>query len=221
MEIYELRADHLAFYYDEHSILRDASFTVKRGERIAIAGENSTERTMLLNIILRLHDSEGGGIFFDDQDTEKMELELYRSQFSVVAQFPYLFQDTIRDNLDPFFHYTDKELISFFRRFHMDDVYKRLPDGLDTPINVDGTNLSGGEKQKLAFLCGVLKRAPFLILDECTSGYDKESEEWLFTQGLGLLHDTGIIFVTHQSQYLNCFDRVYQLKNGRLMEIAV
>ena len=145
-----------------------------------------------------------------------MNIEEYRTLFSTVSQAPHLFQETVRENLDPYKRYTDKKILEYFSKFNMDDVYEHLPYGLDTVVGVSASNLSGGEKQKLALLRAVLENTPILILDECTSNYDRESEEWLFSEGLSLLRDRSVIFVTHQPQYLQYFDKVYALKAGKL-----
>mgnify|MGYP002231001009 FL=1 len=142
----------------------------------------------------------------------------YRSLFSVVSQFPYLFQETIRKNLDYEGKYGEEELKAVFSVAGMEELLTHFPNGLDTLVGVDSTNLSGGEKQKLAFLRAMLHPAPIFIFDECTSNLDRESEEWFFTKGLDMLGDKLVILITHQLEYTKKCDKIYEIKNGRIIK---
>ncbi len=210
----ELEADRISFSYGERAILREASFRVKRGERIAVVGENGSGKSTMLNLLLRFYEPKAGEIRVDGKKAESLDLTRYRQLFAVVTQFPYLFQETVRENLDNGRGYSDEEIREAFFTLHMEELYRRLPEGLDTVIGVNAANLSGGEKQKLALIRAWLQDAPILILDEATSNYDQESEEWLFAKGLELFRDRMVILVTHQPQYLGYCDRVYRLENG-------
>lgn len=214
-----LRVDHLEFGYNEKVVLDDVAFKVKRGEKIAIIGENGSGKSTLLQILLRLYVPQKGEIFLDTEKAKDINLEKYRAQFSVVSQFPYFFQETVRANLDPNGEHDDQDIIEVFRELKMMDVYNALEHGLDTKIGVDSTNLSGGERQKLALARAVLKNSPIFIFDECTSNYDSKSEEWLYTQWLDILHEKKVIFVTHQTKYLKYFDKIYMLTEGKMKQV--
>lgn len=216
----EIRIENLSFGYEGRKILENISLTIQKGECIAIIGENGSGKSTLLQILLKLYLPDGGDLFLNGQKADKLNLKEYRSLFAVVTQSPYLFQETIRENIDPFRNYTDKEIMEVMHWMKMDALLEHFPQGLDTVIGVEGTNLSGGERQKIALLRAVLRKAPILIFDESTSNFDQESEEWLFAEGLEQLRDRMIIFVTHRMEYLGFFDRVYEIKGHNLYEIS-
>lgn len=215
-EIESLYVVHLKFRYNENLLLEDISFKAKKGEKIAIIGENGSGKSSLLYILLRLYELQEGNIFLNNENIENIDLKMYRAQFSVVTQFPYFFHETVRKNLDPNGEYSDYEILEVFKLLRMMDLYNILEYGFNTQIGVDSSNLSGGERQKLALIRAILKKAPILILDECTSNYDTSSEKWFYTQGLNILQNKIIICVTHQRQYLENFDRVYLLSKGKM-----
>lgn len=216
----QLSVKDLVFGYNNKTVLDGITFNVTKGEKIAIVGENGSGKSTLLNCILGFCDFQTGQILIDSRDIKTIDLEKYRLNFSVVLQFPYLFQDTVRRNLDFEDKYTDDEIIAVFKKLGMISVYFSLKKGLDTQIGVGATNISGGERQKLALIRAVLKNAPILILDECTSNYDVNSEKWLYTEGLNLFNDKMVIAIVHQFQYLKYFDKVYQMVDGRLVEMC-
>ncbi|MDC7290399.1 ABC transporter ATP-binding protein/permease [Blautia schinkii] len=213
--------DRVDFRYNQRKILSDVSFEMKKGEKIAIIGENGSGKSTLLHLLLRLYEPESGKILVDGIDATEIDLAIYRSFFSVVTQSPYLFQETIRENVDSFGNYSEQEILETFSLLGMTELLKHLSDGINTKIGVESANLSGGEKQKIAIIRAVLKKSPILILDEGTANFDQESEEWLFSEGLKLFKDKIVLLITHQLQYLNKFDKVYELKDGNLDEVKM
>ena len=217
-EFHSLELRKVCFGYDGKRILRDVSMKLYRGQRIAIIGENGSGKSTLIQILLRFFQPDSGMIVINGQEAEDIVLTEYRSLFSVVSQFPYLFQETIRKNLDYEGKYGEEELKAVFSVAGMEELLTHFPDGLDTLVGVDSTNLSGGEKQKLAFLRAMLHPAPIFIFDECTSNLDRESEEWFFTKGLEMLGDRLVILITHQLEYTKKCDKIYEIKNGRIIK---
>lgn len=214
----ELRS--VKFGYDNKTILDDISLKMKRGEKIAIVGENGSGKSSLLSIILRLYDINEGEILINNMDAYEIELSQYRTLFSVVFQFPFLFQETIRKNLDYKNIFNDEEIIEVFSKMGVKKVLNILPQGLDSQIGVCGMNISGGEKQKLALVRAVLYSAPILIFDENTSNFDCESERWFFEKGIDLFPNSLIILITHQLQYVEKFDKVYSIKDGKIHDLT-
>ena len=217
-EFHSLELRNVCFGYDGKDVLRNVSMELYRGQKIAIIGENGSGKSTLIQILLRFFQPDSGKIFINGQEAEDIVLTEYRSFFSVVSQFPYLFQETIRKNLDYEGRYGEEELKAVFSVAGMEELLAHFPDSLDTLVGVDSTNLSGGEKQKLAFLRAMLHPAPIFIFDECTSNLDRESEEWFFTKGLELLGDRLVILITHQLEYTKKCDKIYEIKNGRIIK---
>jgi len=129
---------------------------LRRGQRVAVVGDNGSGKSTLIQLLLRFYEPDSGEILVNGKNSRAIDLEEYRALFSVVSQFPYLFQETIRENLDYEGRYTDEELKAAFRETGMEELLAHFPQGLDTVIGVSGTNVSGGEKQKLAFLRAML-----------------------------------------------------------------
>lgn len=218
-EFHTLELRRVCFGYGEKAIIRNATMQLCRGQRIAIIGDNGSGKSTLIQLLLRFYEPDSGEILINGRSNAEMDLEKYRSMFSVVSQFPYLFQETIRENLDCEGRYSDEELKAAFCGNGMEALLAHFPQGFDTVIGVNGTNISGGEKQKLAFLRAMLHPAPVLIFDESTSNFDQESEKWFFTEGLERLQDRLVIVITHQLKYVRDCDKIYEIKNGGLHEI--
>lgn len=193
---------NVIFNYGERRILKGVALKLYKGEHIAIVGENGSGKSTLIDLLLRMREPDSGKILINGKDTSLIKLNIYRDLFSVVSQFHYLFQDTLRENLDFKGKYSDDEIIGAFARVDMMNTYRSLPQGLDTVVGVNGMNLSGGERQKFAFIQAFLSDAPILIFDEATSNYDQETENWFFTNGLEILENKTVIVVTHQYQFL-------------------
>lgn len=215
-EFHSLELRKVCFGYDGKRVLRDVSMKLYRGQKIAVIGENGSGKSTLIQILLRFFQPDSGMIVINGQEAEDIVLTEYRSLFSVVSQFPYLFQETIRKNLDYEGKYGEEELKAVFSVAGMEELLTHFPDGLDTLVGVDSTNLSGGEKQKLAFLRAMLHPAPIFIFDECTSNLDRESEKWFFTKGLEMLGDRLVILITHQLEYTKKCDKIYEIKDGKI-----
>lgn len=217
-EFHSMELSKVCFGYDGKRVLRDVSMKLYCGQKIAVIGENGSGKSTLIQILLRFFQPDSGKIFINGQEAEDIVLTEYRSLFSVVSQFPYLFQETIRKNLDYEGKYGEEELKAAFSVAGMEELLTHFPDGLDTIVGVDSTNLSGGEKQKLAFLRALLHPAPIFIFDECTSNLDRESEKWFFTKGLEMLGDRLVILITHQLEYTKKCDKIYKIENGRIIK---
>ena len=217
-EFRTMELQRVCFGYGKKPVIRNASMQLRRGQRVAVVGDNGSGKSTLIQLLLRFYEPDSGEVLVNGKNSRAINLEEYRALFSVVSQFPYLFQETVRENLDYEGRYTDEELKAVFRETGMEELLAHFPQGLDTVIGVSGTNVSGGEKQKLAFLRAMLHLAPVLIFDECTSNFDHESEEWFFTEGLELLGDKLVILITHQLKYVENCDKIYEIRNGKIEE---
>lgn len=210
-----IEVTNVSFGYRKKYIINHAFMTMKMGERIAIIGENGSGKSTMIQILLRLYEPDSGKILIDGKNYLSVNLKSYRGFFSVVTQNAYLFHETIRENLDYFGTYSDEDIIQTFSDLGMKDLYNQFPDGLDTIVGVDGANLSGGERQKLVFVRAILRKSPIFIFDESTSNLDEESEKWFFTKGLDLIRDKLVILITHQTCYIEKFDKIYVMENGK------
>lgn len=148
---------------------------------------------------------------------QDFSLDVYRSMFSVVSQDPYLFLGSIMENIDLQGNATQEDIEAALHASRVDSYLKRMPNGVNTKIGVNGAKLSGGEKQKLAVARALLKDAPIIILDEATSGFDVESRRYLHDVIMHEMKGKTVIMITHHYENLKGIDRIYKLENGLLL----
>lgn len=206
-------------YQADCPILRDVSFHVEPGEKVAIIGKNGSGKSTILNLLLRFYTPSAGEITANQIPISEYKLDEYRSLFSVVSQRPYLFLGDIADNIDLTGHASETAIRSAMDASGVSQYIQRMPDAAKTSIGHNGTRLSGGEKQKLAVARALLKDAPIVILDEATSGFDVESDSYLHDMIVHHMETKTVIMITHHYEHLEGMDRVYQLENGRLQEV--
>ena len=200
--------------FDGREVLKDISFTMKKGEKFAFVGANGSGKTTLLNLLLRMQEPTSGEIQIDGIPIQDYNIEDYRNKFSVVTQDIHLFQGTVRDNItfdSNTFEFTSNETIKFCT-----DVIEKWDKAYETEAGSSGMKLSGGERQKIALLRALNHKTSILILDEATSNYDTESEN-AFNEFIKHNTDYDFYFIiTHRKEILNNVDKVLYLSNGHI-----
>ena len=209
------------FSHTQDALLEDINFTASPGEKIAIIGPNGSGKSTLIDLILRFARPQRGEILVNGRDAAALSDEQYWSLFAVVDQEPYFFQDTIRHNLDPAGRHTDTQIVQALTRCGAADFFQeRFHGDLNHVIQFDAGDLSGGERKKLAIARAILKDAPIVILDEAAADYDFQAELHPSRMVSTGFPDQILIYITHNYAYLDIFDRVYQLTQGRLRELT-
>lgn len=212
-----LAFEHVGFRYEENrEILRDVSFHVEPGEKIAIIGQNGSGKSTILNLLLRFYEPRTGAVLVDDCDVRAFSLESYRGLFSVVSQEPYLFFGSVAENIDLSGSVEPARVEAAMRVSGVSGYVGRMPEGERTQIGRNGARLSGGEKQKLAVARALLRDAPIVILDEATAGFDVESDTYLHGVIVHEMQEKSVIMITHHYEHLEGMDRVYRLEDGCL-----
>lgn len=220
-ENYDVQFKNVSFAYEEKKeVLKDVSFRVSKGEKIAIIGANGSGKTTILNLLLRFVEPTKGMIEMNGKDITKISIDRYRALFSVVSQEPYLFYDTILNNINLDGRANKETVEKACRQSGASEFIKKLPKKEASRIGRNGARLSGGEKQKLAVARAIVKDAPIVILDEATSGYDVESDSYLHNVLLNELKDRSVIMITHRYDNLEGMDQVYRLSESRLERIG-
>lgn len=195
-------------------ILNDISFSIKKGEKVAIVGANGSGKTSIINVLLRLYIPTCGKVVLNGTDIQDFQIENYRDLFSVVNQKVYLFNTSIRNNIEMYKKYTDSEIKEACIKAGIHDYINELPNNYETNVGNDGTNLSGGEKQKIAFARSIIKSSKILILDEATSNFDKISETNINRfVGQRTGHDIEII-ISHKPDILKSMDKIILIEKG-------
>lgn len=212
----EIRAENLVFSYDRDKILDSASFILKKGSFCVINGPSGTGKSTLLKLLLGIYQPEQGRLFLQCGNEEIPVDSSTRRLFSYVPQGNLIFSGTLRENLlvvrpDA----TDEEIAFAVYVSAMDEYIPSLPDGLDTILGESGAGLSEGQVQRLAIGRAVLGGAPILLLDECTSALDKNTEA-LVLQRLRSLSDKTCIAITHRPVLEGICDTAIQMEAGKI-----
>jgi ATP-binding cassette subfamily B protein len=201
------------------TVLHDVSFTLRKGERIALVGPTGAGKTSIVCLLLRFYDPQVGEICLDGVDIRQMTLAELRYNIGLVLQDPFLFSAPLAHNLtlgNPAI--TRQALQHAARTLGTEQLIQRLPQGLDTPIMERGANLSVGEKQLLALTRALAYDPEILILDEATSSVDAETEAVLQSGIRTLLAQRTALVIAHRLSTIREMDRILVLDHGHLVE---
>lgn len=218
-----VRFDHVKFSYDpSNPLIEDLSFEAQPGQTVAIVGPTGAGKTTLVNLLMRFYEIQGGAITIDGVDTSKMTRHDLRSHFGMVLQDTWLFNGTIRDNLEYGLpegkHLSDEEMIAGAKATHVDEFVSRLPNGYDTEIDFDSSTLSQGECQLLTICRAFLAQPDILILDEATSSVDTRTE-MLVQQAMNTLRQGRTSFViAHRLSTIRDADLILVVNHGSIVE---
>lgn len=216
-----LEVRNLSFAYrDGLRVLSGLSFHVPAGRTVAIVGETGCGKTTVLSLLARLYECPPGSIFVDGVDLRSFSLASLSRRIALVSQEPWLFNDTLRNNLlfglDRDVHAA--ELDDVLRRARLDSVVGYLPDGLDSEIGDRGVKLSGGEKQRVSIARALLRRADILLLDEATASLDTETERRVQRALEESSRGRTVIIVAHRISTVRHADRIVVMGGGRVIE---
>lgn len=211
---------HVDFAYDSRSVeyaLTDVTLHIDSGETIGIIGGTGSSKTTLVNLICRLYDVKNGMVRVGEVDVRKYDLTTLRSEVSVVLQNNVLFSGSILDNLrwgDP--DATDEECIRACRLACADEFIDKLPDGYDTFIEQGGTNVSGGQRQRLCIARALLKKPKILILDDSTSAVDTATDARIRRAFREEIPGTTRLIIAQRISSVMDADRIIVLDDGKL-----
>jgi len=212
--------EDVSFSYDEgNPLIEDLSLTVSPGQMIAIVGPTGAGKTTLVNLIMRYYDIEAGRITLDDVDISTIRRSSLRSQVGMVLQDPWLFHGTIRDNIAygrP--EATDAEIIEAAKATFVDRFVHSLPDGYDTVIDDEGSNISAGEKQLVTIARAFLSKPALLILDEATSSVDTRTELLLQHAMAALRSNRTSFVIAHRLSTIRDADLILMMEDGHIVE---
>jgi subfamily B ATP-binding cassette protein MsbA len=215
----EIRFEDVAFAYGNEPVLSKVSFTVKRGEKIALVGKTGAGKTSLVNLLARFYDVTDGKILFDGVDIRQVTLSSLLDQIGIVTQRNVLFNDTVAKNIA-----YGRQDISFeqiqnaARAAYADEFISEMKEGYETIIGEMGTRLSGGQAQRMAIARAIFKNPPILILDEATASLDTASEQLVQNALDRLMTNRTTFAIAHRLSTIANADRILVLKEGRIVE---
>jgi ATP-binding cassette subfamily B protein len=208
-------------YNDKQVILKDVSFTVASGEKVALVGESGEGKTTLSNLLMRLYEPQSGTITIDGVCINDVTQSSLRSNIATVFQDPALFSGTIRENIayaHP--HASHDQVVAAAKAANAHSFIEKLDDGYDSEIGERGIKLSGGQKQRIAIARAILKDAPILILDEATSSLDSRAEHLVQEALDRLMKGRTTLIIAHRLSTIAHVDKIVTIKNGTVDEVG-
>ena len=216
----EVRAEHVSFgYVPGKTIIHDLSFDAKPGKLIAIVGPTGAGKTTLINLLMRFYDPDGGQILVDGKETGLLTRKSLRKAYAMVLQDTWLFYGSIYENLA----YgkegaTREEVEEAAKAARIHSFIKRLPQGYDTVLTDEGTNISKGQKQLLTIARAMLLDARMLILDEATSNVDTRTERQIQKAMLKLMEGKTCFVIAHRLSTIENADLIMVVNEGEVVE---
>ncbi|MFJ6165174.1 ABC transporter ATP-binding protein [Micromonospora orduensis] len=212
--------EHVSFRYEpDKPLIDDLSLVAEPGHTVAIVGPTGAGKTTLVNLVMRFYELDAGRITLDGVDITAMRRDDLRGRIGMVLQDTWLFGGTIRDNIaygrpDA----TEDEIVAAARATFVDRFVRSLPDGYDTVIDEEGSNVSAGEKQLITIARAFLAEPSLLILDEATSSVDTRTEVLLQRAMAALRSDRTSFVIAHRLSTIRDADLILMMENGRIVE---
>lgn len=213
-----LQFENVNFGYDQTPVLKQVSFASKKGRSTAIVGPTGCGKSTLVNLLLKFYEPDKGNIQINGYSLDLLNADQIRRSVSVVDQHTYIFNDTLRKNLDFGAGFDDKKLMHVLDEAELGSWFKELPQGLYTILGEHGKNLSGGERQRLAIARAILKNTDIWILDEPTANLDTITEQSTIETIHRITSDKTVLWITHRLVDMNRFDGIVVMQNGMITQ---
>ena len=204
-----------------NKIFDKLSFKIEPNTTVAFVGRSGSGKSTILNLMSKMFEVDSGEVLIDGVNINELDKETLRNSISLVNQFPYIFDMTIKDNLllakkDA----TNKEIADAIEKASLTDFISSLKKGIDTKVGESGIKLSGGQKQRLAIARALLRNSPIIIFDESTSSLDKFAKENIKRSIDSLKGKSTIVIVAHRLSTIRNVDKIYFLDNGKIEDVG-
>ena len=210
---------HFEYNEDNDQVLDQVSFTINKGEVVAMVGPSGAGKSTIADLIPRFFDVSSGVIEIDENDIKKISLASLRGNMGIVTQEVILFNDTIKNNIAyAQSDVSDDAIYAAAKAANALEFIEKTPNGFDTLIGERGAKLSGGQKQRLAISRALLKNPPILILDEATSALDTESEKKVQKAIEALMKDRTTLVIAHRLSTVQNADKIIVIDRGKVIE---
>ncbi len=215
----EIRFQNVSFAYkNDEYVLKNLDFTIKPGEKVALVGPTGAGKSSIVRLLCRLYEASQGQILVDGVNVRDMRQAELRQHIGVILQDGFLFAGDVKSNISLGETYTLAEIQSAAERTNVASFIEDLPQGYNTQLRERGTNLSGGQKQLLAFARAAIRNPKILVLDEATASLDVGTESLIQDALDHLLQDRTAIIIAHRLSTIKNVDRILVLKQGQLVE---
>ncbi len=220
--------DHVSFSYSAKEkeqleeadyVLKDLSFCIEAGSKVAIVGPSGSGKTTIINLIARFWDPQQGQIRYGDERIDNYSIRTLLKDLSLVFQDVYLFDDTIANNIrlaKP--EASDEELVAACKRARCHDFIMELPQGYETYVGEGGSRLSGGERQRISIARALLKDADIILMDEATSSVDPENEHEIIAGLEAICQGKTVVSIAHRLSTVRRADKILVIEDGRLVQ---
>ena len=200
-------------------VLNKINFTIEPNTTVSFVGVSGSGKSTILNLISKMYEVDSGKVLIDGVDVKTLSKETLRSAISLVNQFPYIFDMTIKDNLilaKP--NASDEEINTAIKESALEDFISDLPEGINTRVGESGIKLSGGQKQRLAIARAMLRKSPIIIFDESTSSLDNISQNQIKKSIDNIKGKSTIVIVAHRLSTIKNVDKIFFLENGEITD---
>ena len=203
----------------ENEVLKDLSFEIEPNTTVAFVGKSGSGKSTILSLMAKMLETDSGQVLIDGVDIKDLDKETLRKSISLVNQFPYIFDMSIKENLllakeDA----SAEEIENAIKDSYLDEFIKTLPEGLDTVVGESGIKLSGGQRQRLAIARALLRKSSIIIFDESTSSLDNFAQEHIKKCIDGLKGKSTIVIVAHRLSTIKNVDKIYFLEEGKISD---
>ncbi|HEY9643468.1 MAG TPA: ABC transporter ATP-binding protein [Coleofasciculaceae cyanobacterium] len=215
----EIRFEHVWFgYKPDEFVLRNLDFTIHPGEKVALVGPTGAGKSSIIRLLCRLYDVTQGRILLDGEDIRDLPQAVLRQRMAIILQDGFLFAGDVKSNISLGESYSDEQIYAAAEQTNVARFIEHLPQGYNTQLRQRGTNLSGGEKQLLAFARAAIRNPGILVLDEATANLDVGTESMIQTALETLLQERTAIIIAHRLSTIRSVDRIFVLKQGQMVE---
>jgi ATP-binding cassette subfamily B protein len=199
-------------------VFENISIDIKAGMTLAIVGRTGSGKTTFINLIAHLYKIDRKSLFIDGTDINDIPLSVLRSNIGFVPQDTFLFSSTIKENIDFFSGKSEKEIFDAAKSASIYDNIMEFPAKFETIVGERGITLSGGQKQRVAIARALLRMPSILILDDCLSAVDTQTEERILVELKNIMKQRTSIIVSHRISTVKDADEIILLKDGKIAE---
>ncbi len=200
-------------------VLNKINFTIEPNTTVSFVGVSGSGKSTILNLISKINETDKGGVLIDGVNINTLSKETLRSTISLVNQFPYIFDMTIKENLilaKP--DATDEDINKAIKESALEDFIAELPEGINTRVGESGIKLSGGQKQRLAIARAMLRKSPIIIFDESTSSLDNISQNQIKKSIDNIKGKSTVVIVAHRLSTIKNVDKIFFLEKGEIVD---